>query len=289
MREYTAIFVDDENTIYATDRQNNQILMWHNGSSTPVMMGENDLIDPRSLFVTSNGDIYVDNGCSSNRIDKWTSNATNSTHVISVNGSCTGLFIDDHQHLYCSLAISHRVLMFELGHVVQEWTNVAGTGCPGPLRNMLDHPHGIFLDSNSNLYVADTNNNRIQFFPFHQSNGITVAGYGSSIDVILNRPTGIILDDQNYLFIVDSHNHRIIRSIENGFRCIIGCSDLAIGGSNQLNYPHSLAFDSSGNILVTDLNNRRIQKFRLTSNPRSKSILWNFIVRVTMRVESSLV
>ena len=152
------------------------------------------------------------------------------------------------------------------------WKNVAGTGCPGPVPNMLSHPHGIFVDINFNLYVADTNNNRIQRFAFGELNGNTIAGFGSSTRFTLKRPTGIVLDADNYLFIVDSHNHRIIRSIYNGFQCIAGCSGQAGDASDQLYYPNSLAFDNIGDILVTDMKNRRIQLLKLITNSRSKSI-----------------
>ncbi|CAF1473626.1 unnamed protein product, partial [Rotaria sp. Silwood1] len=56
---------------------------------------------------------------------------------------------------------------------------VAGTGCPGPVPNMLDHPHGIFVDTKLNLYVADTGNNRIQFFSPGIENAKTIAGFGA--------------------------------------------------------------------------------------------------------------
>ncbi|CAF3886032.1 unnamed protein product [Rotaria sp. Silwood1] len=163
---------------------------------------------------------------------------------------------------------SHRVVKHELEGTAKMWTSVAGTGCPGPVPNALDHPHGIYVDIDFSLYVADTYNNRIQRFAFDKSDGSTVAGFGSSIHFLLNRPTGIVLDADNYLFIVDSHNHRIVRSTQDGFRCIAGSSSTPGSNPSQLRYPYSLAFDKSGNILVTDMQNRRIQLFRLTSNPR---------------------
>ncbi|CAF1391947.1 unnamed protein product [Rotaria sp. Silwood1] len=101
---------------------------------------------------------------------------------------------------------------------------VAGTGCPGPVPNTLDHPHGIFVDEQLNLYVADTDNNRIQLFSPGQTQAMTVAGFGAKSYFILNRPTDIALDADGYLYIVESQNYRIIRSMPNGFRCLVGCS-----------------------------------------------------------------
>jgi hypothetical protein len=85
----------------------------------------------------------------------------------------------------------------------------------------------------------------------------------------LNCPTGILLDADKYLFIVDKYNHRIVGSGPNGFRCIVGCVGGG-SGTNQLYYPHSMAFDSAGNMFVTDQTNIRIQKFILLNKTLSK-------------------
>jgi sugar lactone lactonase YvrE len=218
------IFINDKNTIYVADRENGRILVWRNGSSTLTQNISVNLTSPWSLFVTTNDDIYVDNGNSNDRVDKWAFNATYSELVMKVNGICTGLFVDINDNLYCSSMNNHRVDKITLKTGKTLPMTVAGMGCPGPVPNMLDHPHGIFVDNNLNLYVADTENNRIQFFAPGEMNAITVAGFEAIVSFILDRPTGVILDADGYLFIVDSYNHRIIRSISNGFKCLIGCS-----------------------------------------------------------------
>jgi hypothetical protein len=137
----------------------------------------------------------------------------------------------------------------------------AGTGSPGSAFNELNEPHGIFVDVNLDLYVADCRNNRIQLFQSGELNGITVAGSTSPNPTInLNCPTGIVLDAEKYVFIVDSGNHRIVGSGLNGFRCLIGCYGMG-SQSNRLNSPISFSFDHSGNMFVTDQKNNRIQKF----------------------------
>jgi DNA-binding beta-propeller fold protein YncE len=190
-------------------------------------------------------------------------NATNSEPVMNVRSSCTGLFVDINNTLYCSSVNEHRVVKVKLNSETMMPIVAAGTGCPGPVPNMLDHPHGIFVDINFDLYVADTDNHRIQRFAPDQSSATTVAGFGASIYFILNRPTSVVLDADGYLFIVESHNHRIIRSIPDGFQCVAGCSDGSGATSGQLHNPQTMAFDSHGNIFVTDMNNHRIQKFIL--------------------------
>ncbi|CAF0853126.1 unnamed protein product, partial [Adineta steineri] len=58
----------------------------------------------------------------------------------------------------------------------------------------------------------------------------------------------------------DRRNHRIVGSGLNGFRCLVGCYGIG-SQSNQLDNPFSFSFDYSGNMIVTDQTNSRIQKF----------------------------
>jgi hypothetical protein len=244
--------------------------MWLNASTNPTkIISPSGLYMPFSLFVTSKGDIYVDNGYSYGRVDKWPSNASSSIPAVYVPQSCFSLFIDDHDLLYCSLTYLHRVITKSMNSTSNTTTIVAGIGCAGSTSYLLSSPYGIFVDNNSDLYVADCGNNRIQLFESGQLNASTVAGNGASNTITLNCPSGVVLDGDKYLFIVDKYNNRIIGSGPNGFRCIVGCAGGG-SGTNQLYYPHSMAFDSAGNMFVTDQANIRIQKFILLSKTLSK-------------------
>jgi DNA-binding beta-propeller fold protein YncE len=241
--------------------------VWLEGSINVTKIISDGLYQPAGVFVTIDGDIYVDNGQSNGQVDKWASNATNSTPVMYVSSSCYGLFIDVYDNLYCSMFNLHQVVMKSLHNSVSTSTIVAGTGCPGNTSNMLNNPDGIFVDINLNLYVADWANNRIQFFTTGQLNGTTVAGNGVSIS--LHGPSGITLDADGYLFIVDCSNSRVVGSGPNGFRCLVGCSGYG-SASDQLWNPQGLSFDSYGNMFVTDGSNYRIQKFFLATNSCGK-------------------
>ncbi|CAF1514531.1 unnamed protein product [Adineta steineri] len=164
--------------------------------------------------------------------------------------------------------------MFGRHQVVKRWLNegamtsiiAAGTGTQGSALNELNNPMGIFVDLNSDLYVADNKNNRIQLFKSGQSIAITVAGDGSSQETIsLLHPTGVVLDRDGYLFIVDSGNNRIVGSGLDGFRCLVGC-DAEGSESTQLLDPFTLNFDQFGNLFVTDVGDRRIQKYSFYEN-----------------------
>ncbi|CAF3557799.1 unnamed protein product [Adineta steineri] len=266
------IFVSTNNTIYVANKENNTIIMWQEGSVNPTKIITGNLTKPTSLFVTSNGDIYIDDGYKNGRVQKWIAETNIFVTVMNVSSECYGLFVDINDTLYCSMYYHHRVVKRALNDVVMASNRVAaGTGNPGSHSNELTGPHGIFVDVNLDLYVADCYNNRVQLFQSGESNGITVAGNGSlNPTITLFFPTGVILDVEKYLFIVNLGNHRIVGSGSHGFRCLVGCYGWG-SQSNQLNDPFSFSFDHSGNMFVTDQWNDRIQKFLLMKDSSARS------------------
>ena len=270
-----SIFVSSNNSIYILNAKPRAIDIWQNENhlyTTKTIEGI--LSDSRSLFVTNNGDIYV---------DKWMAKNETWISVMNVTSDCDGLFIDIYENLYCSIHNAHRV--------DKKWSNgtitiVAGTGRYGLESDMLMTPKGIFVDINLDLYVADWGNNRIQLFRLNQRNGIIVAGGGSlELTIALFHPSAVVLDGDHHLFIVDQGNNRIIGSDENGFRCIFACSGEKGTTSSQLFNPQTMSFDSYGNIYVTDRNNHRIQKIIKNNICSKKFYLKNRIYLLLYSIE----
>ncbi|CAF0986126.1 unnamed protein product [Adineta steineri] len=266
-----AIFVNTNNTIYVANRENNTILIWHEESVNPTKIISGNFIQPFSLFVTSNGDIYIDNGIKNGRVERWIAETNSFVTVMNVSSQCNSLFVDINNTLYCSVFWDHQVVKRSLNDAMMASNRIAaGTGIEGSASHELHGPHGIFVDVNFDLYVADCVNDRVQLFQPAEPNGITVAGSESPNPTItLNCPSGITLDADKYLFIVEFNNHRIVGSGLNGFRCLVGCYGKG-SQSNQLYRPFSLSFDRSGNMFVTDQSNHRIQKFSLINDSSGK-------------------
>ena len=251
-----SLFIDGINTIYVTSQTRGFVWIRPQDPTVQPRNITNNFNRSSSVFVNINGDVYIDNGFVNGRVDRWIFNSSNIESTLAVNGSCFGLFIDLNDLVYCSLRDLHQVVRLIS-------TVVAGTGTAGFSSTMLNQPQGIYVDSSSNLFVADCGNNRVQMFASLQSTGVTVVGNGSSSpSMSLNCPTSVILDQQGYVFVVDSNNHRVIGSSANGFRCIVGCPGGSSGSAAwQLSSPQMLAFDSYGNLYVTDPNNNRVQRF----------------------------
>jgi hypothetical protein len=257
------IFINAKDSVFIVNQEKNQILVWNDNDINPTKAISGNFSNSSSIFVTSNGDIYIDDGEVNKQVEKWISSTSEFVTVMNVNSSCYGLSVDVNDTLYCSISNYHQVVKRALHDSLMTLDIVAGTGTKGSASNQLDHPHGIFVDAKFDLYVADCENDRVQLFRSKTSNGTTVVGReSSSLTISLDCPTGITFDAQKYLFIVDSNNHRILRSGVNGVHCLVGCYGSGFQ-STQLYFPSSLTFDRSGNMFVVDQKNNRIQKISI--------------------------
>ena len=252
-----SIFATTSNTIYVTIEASNKILVTDADSADPMIVQGREGWAITSVFVSNNSEIYIDS--LDGKIVKWMPSTNNFVDVVDFKTDCFYLFIDINNYLYCS-STHHLVTKIRLDHEMKT-IDVAGTGKTGSAPDEFNHSKGIFVDTNLDLYVADSVNHRIQQFSLGNKTGKTVAGESSSdITIELCFPSSILLDADKYLFIADTENHRIVASSPNGFRCLVGCGERG-KESYQLNGPLTFSFDVHGNMFVCDVGNERIQKF----------------------------
>jgi DNA-binding beta-propeller fold protein YncE len=93
----------------------------------------------------------------------------------------------------------------------ENWTLLAeaSNGTAGNTSTLLSYPAGVTFDPMGNMYVADANNHRIQFFIVGQSVGITIAGISGisgNNSTMLNIPQSVELDNQLNLYVADTLN-----------------------------------------------------------------------------------
>ena len=145
----------------------------------------------------------------------------------------------------------------------------------------LQAPAGVAIDSSGNIYIADTNNNRIRKVTV--SNGIisTIVGTGytsfsgdngAATSATVFYPYGVSTDTADNIYIAD-YGHYNIRKVTSGIITTFAGSNTAgfagDGGyatNAQLNLPHKVAFDSSGNVYIADYGNNRVRKVDIVSN-----------------------
>lgn len=133
---------------------------------------------------------------------------------------------------------------------VKQW------GGQGSGNGQFFRPYGMDTDSSGNVYVADTQNNRVQKF---DSNGTfikTWGGQGSGNGQFF-LPYDVTTDSSNNVYVTE-YGSRIQKFDSNGtFIRQLGSYGT---GDGQFVYPQGIAVDSSNNIYVADTGNNRIQK-----------------------------
>jgi uncharacterized protein (TIGR03437 family) len=158
----------------------------------------------------------------------------------------------------------------------------AGNGTPGfsgdggaATAASLYFPYSAALDASGNLFIADTDNNRIRKV---SASGVitTVAGSGNpgfsgdggpATAAQFNQPVGLAVDASGNLFIADLHNSVIWKVSTSGIITIVaGNGNTGFSGDGgpataaQLAFPYGVAADGSGNLFIADYDNNRIRK-----------------------------
>jgi sugar lactone lactonase YvrE len=77
------------------------------------------------------------------------------------------------------------------------------------------HPAGVAVDASGNVYVSDSDNNRIQKFTSSGSFVKRWGGYGQA-EGELSTPQGIAVDSSGNIYVADSGNSRIQKFTSNG-------------------------------------------------------------------------
>ena len=183
----------------------------------------------------------------------------------------------DSGNVYIADNYNHRIRKIDSSGII---TTIAGTGAYGysgdglaATSSQLSYPYGITIYS-GNLYIADTGNQRIRKI---DSSGIitTLAGTGVGVfsgdgalatNAELSSPIGIAVDSGN-VYISDNNNHRIRKIDSSGIiRTIAGTGTGGFSGDGELatnanlGSPRGITVDSSGNLYIADIGNRRIRK-----------------------------
>jgi hypothetical protein len=163
-------------------------------------------------------------------------------------------------------------------------STVAGNGTAGysgdggsATSAQLDGPSGLAVDLSGDLFIADTANNCIREVVQATGNIITVAGTGAAgysgdgaaaTSAQLSAPSAVAVDAYGDLFIADAGNN-VIREVILATGIIITVAgngtagysgDGAAATAAQLNCPHGVAADSSGDLFIADTGNNVIRE-----------------------------
>lgn len=181
-----SVFVDDSGYVYVSDTGNHRVQRWSpQGHSAETVAGGggkgrslSKLRFPRGISVHApSGNLFVaDSG--NHRVLRWPHGAVSGAVLMGFRGE----------------------LRDKQGNVVASEENCCRAGRdPGHLIS----PSGVFVDSGGSVYVADTGNNRIQFWD-STSDSVSVVS-----DIGFLRPEGVFVHSGN-VYVADTGNHRVV-------------------------------------------------------------------------------
>jgi len=254
LRSPSGVAVDDTGHVYIADKYNNRIRKVDTSGKISTIAGtggndysgdngpavEAELSNPGGVAVDGNGNLYIaDTGNS--RIRKIAADGTITTVAgVSDYGTYSGdggpavdadlngpsaLAIDSAGNLYIADTENSRIRKVDTNGIISTVAGSSGDGYSGdgtPAVNaQLNEPEGVAVDGSGNLYIADTDNNRIRKV---SANGkiITIAGTGnggysgddgSGMLAELNGPAGLAMDSSGTLYIADKYNYAVRKQV----------------------------------------------------------------------------
>ncbi len=263
----------------------------YSGDGGPALSAQ--LNNPNGVAVDTTGNVYIaDSG--NLRIRKVNSGGVITT--VAGNGQCcyggdggaaisaqmnyvSAVTVDASGNLYFADVYNQRVREVNSAGII---TTVAGNGTAGysgdggaATSAELQYPYGLTVDGTGNLYISDTDNQRVRKV---STSGIitTVAGNGNccysgdggqATSAQLAYPDGVIVDAGGNLYIADTSDKRIRKVNPAGtITTVAGDGSYGFSGdggaatSAELSSPEGMAEDASGNLYITDTGNQRIRK-----------------------------
>ena len=119
-------------------------------------------------------------------------------------------------------------------------------------------PFNLAIDSKGNIWVTDTENNRVEQF---SEEGEYLAQFGKegTGNGEFESPKGIAIDSEGNIWVVDSGNNRVQKFNSKGE--FLGKFGEEGSGEGQFTSPGGIALDSADRPFVVDTGNDRVEKF----------------------------
>jgi sugar lactone lactonase YvrE len=192
----------------------------------------------------------------------------------------TAIAFDGAGNLYIADRDNHAIRRVDAGGII---TTVAGSGDRGfagddepATEAELSRPQGVAVDGAGNIYISDSENNRIRRV---DASGVitTIAGTGQpgysgdggpALEATIVDPYVLVVDGGGNLLFSSSGN--VVRMIDaNGIiRTVAGTGEGGLSGDEgpatqgQLSFPTGLVFDAAGNLYIGEVGNQRIRIVR---------------------------
>jgi hypothetical protein len=285
------VFVDGSGNIFIADTQNNRIRVVNTGTVALTYWG---ISIPAGDIATvaGNGTFCPDSATACGDGRAATSAELAAPYGVFVDSAENIFIADTDDYVIREVAASSGTINTVAGNYAQ-CSPLGATSCGDgatATSAQLGLPLGVFVDLSENIYIADTDDNRIRVVANPNNPAITIAGVvippgdiatvagtgargysgdlGPATSALLDTPFGVFVDASGDIFIADTENF-VIREVvaaTSDIQTVAGDNTQGFSGdggqstSAELNFPSGLAGNSAGNLFVADTDNHRIRE-----------------------------
>ncbi|CAF4132309.1 unnamed protein product [Adineta steineri] len=269
LKNPSCLYIDNNNTLYICDYDNNRVQRWFQGGATGVTVAGSStgtqgststlLRNPIDLTFDENGFMYVVDS-NNNRVQRFAPNSTNGTTVVGTTGS-TNALTGLNQPSAIDIDNNSNIYILDIGNTrLVEWAQNATNGTLLISDNSLNNDYDILLVPNSSnqIYISNQGGHAIYLWTFGASSPSMTLQTVNDSQNTLNNPTGIVLDPYGNLYVADRFNHRVVMYCVNSTVGIVVAEDN--NSVPSLQEPVALAFDSDLNLYVLTRDNGQVVK-----------------------------